>query len=98
MLGWLWSGSKGTYPIKPITADTREELIRKAETALADGTLNSGDFESLIGATLFIKATEFIDIDGKTYHRDMNDPGAYIGDMTEDDQQALEQAYLNRCG
>lgn len=92
VLGNCWGGGKGAYTARQIHANTREDLLDQANKMLADGSLDSGmGFESLIGAALYIKATEYITVDGNTYSRDMNDPGAYIGELTEEEQQELER-------
>lgn len=68
VLGNLWGGGVGFYPIKTIKTKTREELIQKAKDSLLDGSLDDGmGFESIIGALLDITITTKVEISDEVY-------------------------------
>ena len=94
VLGYLWGGGKGAYPAHKLSADTKEEILNKANSALFDGSLDSGmGYESLIGALLFITKITTIEIDGKPFtNKETEDE--FIGELSEDEQDFLSKCIL----
>jgi len=63
-LGW-W---KGFIPTRELNANSEEDLMKKANDSLIDGSLDSGmGYESLIGAILDITKITTIVIDDKEF-------------------------------
>jgi hypothetical protein len=94
VFGNYWGGGKGAYPAKNLSADTKEELIKKATDGL-DGSLDAGmGYESLIGALLIIKKTTTIIHDGKPFINEVIED-EFIGDLTEEDQDFLIECEMN---
>ena len=88
VLGHYWGGGSGSYPATKLTADTKEELIKKATDGL-DGSLDGGmGFESLIGALLVITKTTTIIHDGKRFTNEETEE-EFIGNLTEEQQDFL---------
>lgn len=87
--GNLWGGGQGAYKAKKLKANTREELLEQALKGL-DGSLDGGmGFESLIGALLEIKKITTIVVKGKTFTNEEIE-NAFIGDLTEEQQEFLQ--------
>jgi hypothetical protein len=88
VFGNFWGGGRGTYPAVKLSADTKEELIKKATEGL-DGSLDSGmGYESLIGAILDITKITSITYGGKTFTNEEVEV-EFIGELTEKDQDFL---------
>lgn len=95
VLGHLWGGGEGSYPCTKLSADTKEELIKKATEGL-DGSLDSGmGFESLIGALLVITTTTTIIHDGKPFTNEETEE-EFIGDLTDEQRDFLIDCEFNR--
>lgn len=87
VLGNLWGGGQGSYPIKEIITSTKAAGIAKAQTMLNDNTLDSGmGFESLQAAYLVIEKKTTIFIDGVDYSRDDYED-AIIGKFDSEEQE-----------
>jgi hypothetical protein len=94
VLGNLWGGGNGGYPARPLSANTKEELIKQAEEGL-DGSLDSGmGFESLLGALLFITTTTTIKHNGKEFENQETED-IFIGELTEEQQDFLIECSMN---
>jgi hypothetical protein len=86
--GSYWGGGKGAYSARKLSADTKEELIKKATEGL-DGSLDGGmGFESLIGALLIITKTTSI-LHGDKVFRNEEIDEEFIGNLTEEEQDFL---------
>jgi hypothetical protein len=89
ILGYLWGGEKASYPARNLSADTKEELLEKANQGLADGSLDSGmGYDRLIGALLYITTITTVMINGKPYIN-KETTGEFISELTEDDEKFL---------
>jgi hypothetical protein len=92
VLGNYWGGGSGAYKARVLSADTKEELIKKATEMLNDGSLDSGmGYESLIGALLNITTITTIMHKGKKFANKETEP-VFIGDLTES-----QEDFLNEC-
>ena len=95
VLGKLWGGGLAGYPSEKLEAETRKELIKKARKMLKDGSLDSGmGFESLKGALLEIKETEFVTMKGKEYQREEYSE-EFIGKLTKKQKTFLRETFTN---
>lgn len=91
VLGNLWGGGVGSYPARKLSAETREDLIKKANEGL-DGSLDSGmGFERLLGALLFITARTTIEHEGKQFTNKETEE-VFIGESTEEQQDFLMES------
>lgn len=90
VLGRYWGGGVGAYESQKINGETREEVLKKAEEMLKDGSLDGGmGFESLKGAILEIEEIEKIELKGKDFFsRDFE--VVFIGDLTDDEKIFLK--------
>ena len=89
VLGNFWGGGKGAYPAIKLSADTKEEILNKANTALSDGSLDSGmGYVSLIGALLYVTKITTIDVNGKPFTNKETDM-EFIGELSEDEENFL---------
>jgi hypothetical protein len=89
VLGNYWGGGAGSYQARKFEADTKEELLKQANKALKDGSLDSGmGYESLIGALIEIEMIETVLIDGKEYSRSEFE-STFIGNLTGDQEDFL---------
>jgi len=71
VLGKLWGGGEGYYPSREIKGNNRTDVIREAEEALEDGSLDSGmGFERLVGAFLILEIKTIKTVDGVEYYRE----------------------------
>jgi hypothetical protein len=92
VFGNYWGGGRGSYPAVKLSADTKEELIKKATEGL-DGSLDSGmGYESLIGALLNITKITTITYNGKEFTNEETEE-EFIGELTEEDQDFLIEVY-----
>jgi hypothetical protein len=96
VLGRNWGGGNGAYPARKISAETKQELMDKANEMLSDGSLDSGmGFEKLIGARLYIQAITTVEIDGKLFTNTQTD-AENIGQLTEDEEDFLIECHYNQ--
>ena len=96
VLGNYWGGGQGAYPTIRLTANTREELIEKANKALRDGSLDSGmGYESLIGAVLEIKQTTKVEIDGHDFFNHEIEE-EFIGKLNDEQAEFLSECLCVR--
>lgn len=66
--GNYWGGGQGRYTANAIDANSKEELDKKINQALQDGSLDGGmGYESLIGAVMFIDTIDTRIIDDKSF-------------------------------
>src|SRR6476620_3874646 len=81
VLGNYWGGGKGTYSAKRLSGyASSEELLKKAEEMLKDGSLDAGmGYESLIGARLALTKTTTIVLDEQEFTNQIT-VGHFIGD------------------
>ena len=94
--GLLWGGGSGAYPARKLTANTKKELLEKANAGL-DGSLDSGmGYESLQGAILEIKKITTLLIKGKEYVNYQTET-EFIGNLTEKNKDFLFELYMNEC-
>ena len=94
VLGNLWMGGRAGYRAERLKAKTKKALLKKAQTMLENGSLDSGmGFKGLIGALLDIKTTETIQVKGKDYSRTETEL-EFIGKLTAEQQdQMIEWLY-----
>lgn len=91
--GDCWGGGSGAYAARKLKADSKEELLAKANELLKSGGLDSGmGYKRLKGAMLDIKIETTKVIDGKEFVNTEHEV-EFIGDLTEDEQIFLEQVY-----
>ncbi len=89
VMGNLWGGGKGSYPARHIEADTKTELLDKANEMLNDGSLDSGmGYESLTGALLTICEIEIAVIGDKEFSH-VDNHIEFIGKVNEVEQEFL---------
>jgi hypothetical protein len=89
VFGNYWGGGQGAYKAENLEAQSKEELISKAEEMIKNGSLDSGmGYESLLGAILNITETEVITKNGKEYRHEESET-EMIGDLTENQQDFL---------
>jgi hypothetical protein len=94
VFGNYWGGGKGAYGARPLSADTKEELLKCAKDGL-DGSLDAGmGYESLIGALLCVKKTTTKMIDNKPFINTEEDL-EFVGDLTEEEEDFLIECYHN---
>ena len=94
--GNCWGGGVCGYATKRIEEDTEELLIKKAESMLRDGSLDSGmGFESLIGAVLDVEHVKTVEIDGEEYCNSEYNLVS-IGELTEEQNDWLDEAVLSQ--
>jgi hypothetical protein len=95
VLGNMWGGGSGAYPTIKFQTDTKEELLKQANEALNDGSLDSGmGFESLIGAILDITAITTIDFEGKEFTNEEME-SEFIGTLTDVQIEHLEMTAMH---
>lgn len=95
VLGNYWGGGSGSYNAKPLTAQTKVELLEMANKALNDGSLDSGmGYESLIGGILEITKITTKIIDGKEFTNEEHEI-EFIGTLEEHEEEFLENCLLN---
>lgn len=89
VIGNCWGGGKCGFAAEPLTASTKESLLKKANTMLKDGSLDSGmGYESLTGAILRITRKEHRFIDGKDFVNE-KDEVVEIGNVTTQERNTL---------
>jgi hypothetical protein len=93
--GNYWGGGKGAFASKKLKGFTsKEELIKRAEEMLKDGSLDGGmGYESLIGAGLIIEKVKSIQVEEEEY-TNYSEEIEYIGNMTPEEIEFLEN-HLN---
>jgi hypothetical protein len=85
VLGNYWGGGKGAYEARPVSASSKEELIKLLEQGVEDGSLDSGmGYRSLLGAYMTIKQTTHVTIDGKDFSNDEYED-VVIGNLDEEE-------------
>src|SRR3989344_27203 len=90
--GHFWGGGKGGYSARKFEADSKEELIKKCNEALEDGSLDSGmGYESLIGALINIEIETTIKVKGKEFTNKEYEL-EFIGNLTEEEGYFLEES------
>jgi len=90
VLGNLWMGGTGSYPLKKFTAKTKKEAIATALDKLCNNKLTgTGDFNGEIGAMLRIECITTRVIKGKEYTNKEQEPIEFIGQMTEEQEEFL---------
>lgn len=95
VLGNYWGGGSGSYNSKPLTAQTKVELLEMANKALNDGSLDSGmGYESLIGGILEITKITTKIIDGKEFINEEHEI-EFIGTLKENEEDFLENCWYN---
>ena len=93
VLGNIWGGGQGSYPTILLKADTLEELLEKGNTALKDGSLDSGmGFEKLIGSVLDVTIITTIIFEDKEFTNEEIETHL-IGDLKEDEIDFLLKIY-----
>ena len=91
VLGNYWGGGTGAYPTIGFTADTKEELLEKANVALKDGSIDSGmGYESLIGAVLDITVSTTIEFEGDEYVNERFEFDT-VGELTDKQYDFLQE-------
>lgn len=92
--GRYWGGGEGAYRATPMYGATKEELLAKANNALAIGSLDGGmGYERLLGAKLDIATITTVEIEGKTFENieyEMEFIEIADGALTEDAREFLE--------
>lgn len=93
--GNYWGGGKGAFVSKQLKQfSSKEELIKKAEEMLKNGSLDGGmGYESLIGAGLIIEKVKAIQFEGEEY-TNYSEEIEYIGNMKPEEIDLLE-SHLN---
>lgn len=92
--GSLWGGGMGAYPARKLFADTKEELLQKANEGL-DGSLDSGmGYERLTGAILEVKKITTLNIKGEDYVNTQSET-VFIGKLKEKDKDFLFELLMN---
>jgi len=90
VLGNLWGGGSGRYPARTLRGTDKEKIIKEAEEALTDGSLDSGmGFESIYGAILSLTTISKINIDEKEFIN-TSDETIILGEVSDDEIQKLE--------
>ncbi len=94
VLGNYWGGGTGAYPTIGFTADTKEELLEKANVALKDGSIDSGmGYESLIGAVLDITVTTKVELEDENYFNEKFEFDT-VGELTDKQYDFLQECCL----
>lgn len=95
VLGNLWMGGKGAYPMQSISAPTRKKAVKMATQRLEMSKLTgTGDFDGEIGAKLNIKCITTRIIDGKFFTHEATEV-EFIGEMDEDEVEHLFEYEAN---
>lgn len=95
VLGNYWGGGTGSYPTIKFEADTKEELLEKADKALEDGSIDSGmGYESLISAILGITKITTIEVDGKIFTNKETEE-EFIGELNDQQADFLMECLFN---
>jgi hypothetical protein len=69
--GNSWGGGKVSYPANNVSAATKEDLHRKINEGIENGSLDSGfGFENLTGAVMEITTIRMVEIEGRTYYNE----------------------------
>ena len=90
VLGNLWMGGTGAYPIQKISALTRKKALTMAEQRLEMGKLTgTGDFNGNVGAMLYIECITTHVIKGKEFINKETEPVIFIGELDEDEVEHL---------
>ena len=91
VVGYLWGGGTGIYKAKEIEAESKEQLLTKANEMLDNNTLDDGmGFESLKGAMLFIDDITSIVYNDKTFtHTDDQLEPEIIGKVSSIDEDFI---------
>ena len=88
--GKYWGGGEGSYPAEKLEADTKEDLLKKANEDLKSGALDSGmGYESLLGALLAITKITTVVINGKSYTNE-EEEFEFIGSLSLNQADFLE--------
>tara|TARA_R110000822_G_scaffold7020_1_gene29096 strand:+ start:149 stop:475 length:327 start_codon:yes stop_codon:yes gene_type:complete len=94
VLGNYWGGGTGAYATIEFTADTKEELLEKANVALKDGSIDSGmGYESLIGAILDITVTTKVELEDENYFNEKFEFDT-VGELTDEQYNFLQECCL----
>lgn len=94
VLGNLWGGGVGAYPIRHVYGYTKEELLENAKKSLDDGSLDSGmGFESLIGAVLDITISTKIEIEDEVYINEKFEFDS-VGELSDEQHDFLMELCL----
>lgn len=94
VLGNLWGGGSGLYDMDVLEAETKEELLQKANDGLKDGSLDGGmGFQSLRGAVLDITIETTIVFEDEDY---INEKYQFdsVGNLSEIELQNIEKILL----
>jgi hypothetical protein len=95
VLGNLFMGGEGSYPIRRFNADTREELLITAIDKLNDGSLDSGaGFDGLRGALLEITTYNSFTVNEKIFVNEESET-VFIGELTPEQQNYLDETFMN---
>lgn len=90
VLGNLWMGGVGGYPMQPISAPTRKKAMDMATKRLEMNKLTgTGDFNGEIGALLRIKCITTRVIDGKEFTNSEVEPIQFIGEVSDEQADYL---------
>ncbi len=94
--GHYWGGGQGGYKAAPLfDFDSEEDLIKRAEEMLKEGSLDGGmGYEALTGALLTIKELDIIYVNGKDYTHE-EEKIVIIGKLSKDSQDILLNAVAN---
>ena len=89
VLGNNWGGGQSGYAARVLEANSKEELLNKANEALKDGSLDSGmGYESLIGAALEITKITQIIVNNKLFTNKEYET-EFIGDLDAESEDFL---------
>ena len=89
VLGNLWGGGKGSYPMQMISAPTLKKAMEMATKRLAMSKLTgTGDFDGELGAKLNIECITTLQIKGKLFTHSETEI-AFIGEMDEEEVEFL---------
>jgi len=90
VLGNLWMGGVGSYPMQRITATTRKKALDEAKKRLKNNKLTgTGDFNGEVGAMLRIECIRKGIISGREYTNSEVEPMQVIGVVTADQIEFL---------
>lgn len=89
VLGNYWGGGSGGYATIKFEADTKKELLKKANEALNNESIDSGmGYESLIGAILDVVKTTTIIVEDEAFSNKKTET-LFIGKLTEKQKDFL---------
>lgn len=91
VLGTTWLDTKGAYPTKLVDGNSIEEIESKINHMIETNVLDNGmGFKNLIGASMTIRITTKIVVDGDTFFNYKYRGGVY-GSLTTEEEYFLDE-------